>query len=140
MILYNLNDMGAGNFVVVYTVKPGDTLSEIAQMFGCTVEHLRRCNPGLSVPTHRFFRDGSLIYPEDILLIDHARPGGPGYATSLRGSAVGVPGGMGERRTGQRRHSGDRRYSTNKTRRAGDNKISGWARHFDRRKADRRRK
>jgi LysM repeat protein len=35
---------------ITYTVKPGDTLSEIAQFWGTTVEYLLKVNPEIEDP------------------------------------------------------------------------------------------
>ncbi|ANM46557.1 spore coat assembly [Morganella phage vB_MmoM_MP1] len=43
----------------VYYVKPGDTLSEIAQVLGVTLQHLLECNPKI---TNR-----NIIYPMQVL-------------------------------------------------------------------------
>jgi LysM repeat protein len=45
----------------VYTVQPGDTLSEIAQRFGTSVETIESANP--------FIRDPNLIFPGQILCV-----------------------------------------------------------------------
>jgi LysM repeat protein len=50
---------------VRYTVRPGDTLSEISQQFGMSLQDLARLNPGMfSAP-----RDPDLIYPEEVVVV-----------------------------------------------------------------------